>query len=128
MELASLISLFPVPVLPLPFQLPPFRQSLDLGFFIGNPSRLLWLPVGHMFAYSSPLTWLLHKLCLATLSDEVGQLDLVVSPLALAGFLGLHFTAMTLLPIGVLDTGQIVTGVFGIGLQHTYRQALASWL
>jgi hypothetical protein len=46
-----------------------------MGFFIGNWSRLLWLPVGseQMFAYSSPLTWLLQKLCLATLSNELGQ-------------------------------------------------------
>ncbi|CAK9858467.1 unnamed protein product [Sphagnum jensenii] len=71
-----------------------------------------------MFAYSSPLTWLLHKLSLATLSGEVGQLDLVVSPLALAGFLGLHFTAMALLPLGILDGGRIVTGVLGRGVQH----------
>jgi hypothetical protein len=81
MEVSSLISLFPAPVLPLP-----------------------------------------------TLSEEVGQLDLVVSPLALAGFLGLHFTEMTILPVGVLETDQIVTGVLGIGVQHTYQQALASWL
>jgi hypothetical protein len=66
MEVSSLISLFPAPVLPLP-----------------------------------------------TLSEEVGQLDLVVSPLALAGFLGLHFTEMTILPVGVLETDQIVTG--GVG-------------
>jgi hypothetical protein len=79
-----------------------------------------------MFAYSSPITWLLHKLCLATLSNELEQLDLVVSPLALAGFLGLHFTAITLLPVWILDTGQIVIGVLGIGVQHTYQQALAS--
>jgi hypothetical protein len=81
-----------------------------------------------MFACSSPLTWLLQKLCLATLSNELGQLDLVVSSLALAAFLVLHFTAMTLLPVRILDTGQIAIGVLGIGVQHTYQQALASWL
>jgi hypothetical protein len=72
-----------------------------------------------LFSYSSAFTWLVHKLSIATLSGEVGEdLNLVLSPLALAGVLGLHSTALGLLPVGIFDGGRIVTGIFGRDVQH----------
>lgn len=72
-----------------------------------------------LFSYSSAFTWLLHKLSIATLSSEMGEdLNLVLNPLALAGVLGLHATALSLLPVGILDGGRIVTGIWGREVQH----------
>lgn len=72
-----------------------------------------------LFSYSSVFTWLVHKLSIATLSSEVGEdLNLVLSPLALAGVLGLHSTALGLLPVGIFDGGRIVTGILGRDVQH----------
>lgn len=72
-----------------------------------------------LFRYSSAFTWLLHKLSIATLSGEMGEdLNLVLSPLALAGVLGLHSSALGLLPVGILDGGRIVTAIFGRDVQH----------
>ncbi|KAG0604477.1 hypothetical protein M758_10G175100 [Ceratodon purpureus] len=72
-----------------------------------------------LFSYSSAFSWLVHRLSIATLSGEVGEdLNLVLSPLALAGVLGLHSTALGLLPVGIFDGGRIVTGIFGRDVQH----------
>nr|PNR33264.1 hypothetical protein PHYPA_025207 [Physcomitrium patens] len=73
----------------------------------------------HLFSYSQLFSWLIHNLSVATISGEFGEdLNLVLNPLALAGVLGLHSTALGLLPVGIFDGGRIVTGIFGRDAQH----------
>lgn len=81
-------------------------RLLDLTGFVATPSDLL--------AHSGPLTWLMRQLSVAAAITEDGGLY-IISPWALAGILGLHVTAMGLLPIGVLDGGRIVTALIGRG-------------
>lgn len=81
--------------------------------------RGMFLVPDQIFSYSTTFTWLVHQLSIATLSgEESGDINLAVSPLALAGILGLHFTAMGLLPLGILDGGRIITSIFGRDVQH----------
>lgn len=61
---------------------------------------------------NSLLFWLLEH----TLADPTrlpNHLDLFHYPLLFAGFLGLFFTSLNLLPIGQLDGGHVVYGLFG---------------
>ncbi len=56
---------------------------------------------------------LLFKLLTYTVKGPIGKGDLMLHPLALAGWIGLFVTAVNLLPIGQLDGGHVSYALFG---------------
>eukprot|EP00897_Mesotaenium_endlicherianum_P010026 jgi/Mesen1/9051/ME000057S08469 len=73
-----------------------------------------------LFSYSGVFSDLASHLAAAVFvgEGEGSAAELAMLPTALAGLLGLHLTALSLLPIGILNGGRIVTGVFGRKAQH----------
>lgn len=63
---------------------------------------------GALVIFDSPP---LMKLCLAIFHPGVNTRDMLLSPIALAAWVGLFATALNLLPIGQLDGGHIVYSV-----------------
>jgi len=61
---------------------------------------------------NSILFWILSKLSLGNLPDGY---DVILHPIAFAGWIGLFITAMNLLPLGQLDGGHISYALLGRG-------------
>jgi len=59
---------------------------------------------------SSLLLSFLSQLILGTLPDEA---NLIMHPIAFAGWIGLFITALNLLPVGQLDGGHVIYALFG---------------
>ncbi|MBM3323641.1 site-2 protease family protein [candidate division WOR-3 bacterium] len=90
-----------------------------VGFLVALPVSLIGLLLSQPVVKSatrgielgSPLVFLmLSKLTHPNLAPE---LDLMLHPMAFAGWLGLFVTALNLLPVGQLDGGHIAYAVFG---------------
>jgi membrane-associated protease RseP (regulator of RpoE activity) len=59
------------------------------------------------------LFWLLQKLWVADEDLMPNQFELFHYPFLFAGYLALFFTALNLLPVGQLDGGHVIYGLFG---------------
>eukprot|EP00850_Spirogloea_muscicola_P008106 SM000042S15373 [mRNA] locus=s42:623983:627229:+ [translate_table: standard] len=63
------------------------------------------------------LTWMAGHLSQAVYNDH-NFLVMAIGPYSLAGLLGLQFTALNLIPLGILDGGRLVTAISGRRSQH----------
>lgn len=59
--------------------------------------------------------------------DVTGDVDLLLHPLAFAGWFGLFVTALNLLPVGQLDGGHIIYSIFGKKSTFIYRVAIIAF-
>lgn len=74
-----------------------------------------------MYLGESLLFKLLTKLTVPNLTPD---LDIMLSPMAFAGWAGLFVTSLNLLPIGQLDGGHVLYGLFGQSAQRAYLAAI----
>lgn len=72
-----------------------------------------------LFNYSAILSDFATQLSTAILATEDGGSLIAIRPLALAGVMGLHITAFSLLPAGCLNGGRILQGVGGTFIHST---------
>ena len=72
---------------------------------------------------NSPLLSFLQWLCLGNLPPST---DVVLHPLAYAGWVGLFITSLNLLPTGQLDGGHIIYALFGRHSKVIFRLTLVS--
>jgi len=70
---------------------------------------------------------LFHFLTKLLRPEITGDVDLMLHPLAFAGWFGLFVTALNLLPIGQLDGGHIVYSIFGKKSTYIYRVAIIAF-
>ncbi len=99
------------------------RQLFDIGIAGPLAGLVVAIPVvcvGVMQAraveYSGPVTFhdpLLIQALVHWLRPEVGDLGLEMSPLLMAGWVGLLVTGLNMLPISQLDGGHITYAIFG---------------
>ncbi|GJP30587.1 hypothetical protein CLOM_g4114 [Closterium sp. NIES-68] len=60
----------------------------------------------------------------STVSTGASTVELAVNPLILAGLLGVNLSSLSLLPVGILDGGRIITALFGRKQQHAVSMGL----
>jgi membrane-associated protease RseP (regulator of RpoE activity) len=70
---------------------------------------------------NSPLLSLLQWICLGSLPPGT---DVVLHPIAYAGWVGLFITSLNLLPTGQLDGGHIIYALFGRHSRFIFRLTL----
>eukprot|EP00850_Spirogloea_muscicola_P007657 SM000039S14487 [mRNA] locus=s39:466378:468708:+ [translate_table: standard] len=76
----------------------PISDSLLQGSLVEVPADL--------FSSSNLLTWMAGHLSQAVYNDH-NSLVMAIGPYSLAGLLGLQFTALNLIPLGILDGGAL---------------------
>jgi len=72
----------------------------------------MWLPQPANFGNISPLLYWL-KYFFTGLPYPAGGMDVTMNSIALAGWAGLLVTGLNLIPVGQLDGGHLIYGVFG---------------
>jgi membrane-associated protease RseP (regulator of RpoE activity) len=97
--------------------LPLYIAGLLMSEVIVNPPMLE--PGSALIFGDSVLTWGLGYLIWGAI--PAGQ-DLLLHPLAFAGWVGLFVTALNLVPLGQLDGGHITTAMFGNGYAKVARR------
>ncbi len=121
--LAGLIVAIPVlviglilsPVDTLPTVLPEgfmFEGNSILYLFLKYLVHGAWLPQPESFSSAGPLVhWV--KYFFTGLPTPVGGVDVLIHPVAWAGWAGLLITSLNLLPAGQLDGGHLIYALFG---------------
>ncbi len=95
--------------------------AIGLGLLLSNPVPVRELPQ-ETVKLSSPLFFsLIQKVVLGELPKGY---DLVLHPMAYAGWVGLFVTALNLLPIGQLDGGHVIYALFGPNSRVIFRWAI----
>lgn len=61
------------------------------------------------------------------IGDNPANYDILLHPLAYAGWAGLFFTALNLLPIGQLDGGHVIYALFGTKTRYIYPVSIAGF-
>jgi membrane-associated protease RseP (regulator of RpoE activity) len=84
---------------------------------IGPVSEETGISLGNslLFTFLSRLVW----------GEIPSQLDLILHPVAFAGWIGLLVTCINLLPAGQLDGGHVAYAIFGSGQKHLGRIMIA---
>jgi len=72
----------------------------------------MWLPMPVDFGGLSPLVYWI-KYFFTGLPLPVGGIDVTMNSVALAGWAGLLVTGLNLIPVGQLDGGHLIYGIFG---------------
>ena len=84
--------------------------AVIVGFLLSEIVEVSHLAPGSMSLGNSPLLSLLQRIVLGNLPPGT---DVVLHPIAYAGWVGLFITALNLLPAGQLDGGHIIYALFG---------------
>jgi Zn-dependent protease len=114
------------PLAGLVFAIPALLIGLQQSqIVIGNPPATDMLHTGVQLG-SSFLLAILAKIALG--ADTIQGHQLMLHPLAFAGWLGLFVTALNLLPIGQLDGGHIAHALFGAKRGHAISVGALSTL
>jgi len=84
--------------------------AVVVGFLLSEVADTSQLPLHSMSLGNSPLLSFLQWLVLGSLPAGT---DVVLHPIAYAGWVGLFITSLNLLPTGQLDGGHIIYALFG---------------
>jgi len=90
---------------------------LWIGFLNSQVSFESSLEGPNLFFGSSLILWVMTELVLGV-NPMVTEVTISLHPLAYAGWLGMFFTALNLLPMGQLDGGHVVYSLFNS--RHAY--------
>ena len=97
--------------------------AVIVGFLLSEVVYVSQLPAHSMSLGNSPLLSLLQRIVLGDLPSGT---DVVLHPIASAGWVGLFITALNLLPAGQLDGGHIIYALFGRHSKIIFRLTLLS--
>jgi len=95
--------------------------AVVVGLLLSEVVDVSELPPASMILGNSPLFSLLQRIVLGALPP---QTDVILHPLAYAGWVGLFITALNLLPAGQLDGGHIIYSIFGRHSRTIFRLTL----
>lgn len=95
--------------------------AVVLGLLLSDVVDASQLPAGSITLGNSPLFSLLQRLVLGSLPPDA---DVVLHPIAYAGWVGLFITSLNLLPAGQLDGGHIIYSLFGPHSKIIFRLTL----
>lgn len=95
--------------------------AVIVGFHLSEVADVSQLATGTMSLGNSPLLSLLQRIVLGKLPPGT---DVVLHPIAYAGWVGLFITALNLLPAGQLDGGHIIYALFGPHSKVIFRLTL----
>ena len=95
--------------------------AVVIGLLLSDVVAIAQLPPESISLGESPLFFLLQRIVVGSLSDHS---DIVLHPLAYAGWVGLFITALNLLPAGQLDGGHIIYALFGRHSKMIFRLTL----
>jgi membrane-associated protease RseP (regulator of RpoE activity) len=84
--------------------------ALIVGFLLSDVMDVSQLPDHSMSLGNSPLLSLLQRIVMGDLPPDK---DVILHPIAYAGWVGLFITSLNLLPAGQLDGGHIIYALFG---------------
>lgn len=96
--------------------------AVIIGLLLSDVVALAQIPPESISLGNSPLFSLLQRIVIGSLPDHS---DIVLHPLAYAGWVGLFITALNLLPAGQLDGGHIIYALFGRHSKVIFRLTLA---
>lgn len=95
--------------------------SVVVGFLLSEVVDVSQLPAHSISLGNSPLLSLLQWLALGVLPPGT---DVILHPIAYAGWVGLFITSLNLLPAGQLDGGHIIYSLFGPHSKIIFRLTL----
>ena len=95
--------------------------AVIVGFLLSEVVDVTHLPNHSMSLGNSPLFSVLQRLVLGNLPPGT---DVVLHPIAYAGWVGLFITSLNLLPAGQLDGGHIIYALFGPHSKIIFRLTL----
>jgi membrane-associated protease RseP (regulator of RpoE activity) len=95
--------------------------AVVVGFILSEVVDVSQLPAHTMSLGNSPLLSLLQRIALGDLPPDT---DVILHPIAYAGWVGLFITALNLLPAGQLDGGHIIYALFGPHSKIIFRLTL----
>jgi membrane-associated protease RseP (regulator of RpoE activity) len=95
--------------------------AVIVGFLLSDVVDVSQLPADSMSLGDSPLLSLLQWVALGPLPPGT---DVVLHPIAYAGWVGLFITSLNLLPTGQLDGGHIIYALFGSHSKVIFRLTL----
>ncbi|MBW2039423.1 MAG: site-2 protease family protein [Deltaproteobacteria bacterium] len=95
--------------------------AVVVGLSLSEVVDVSRLPANSLVLGNPPLFSLLQKLVLGNLPPDT---DVVLHPVAYAGWVGLFVTALNLLPAGQLDGGHIIYSLFGPYSKFIFRLTL----
>lgn len=99
--------------------------AIALGLLWSKPVPVSHLPETTIRLSSPPFFSFLEKVLVGPLPKDY---DLVLHPMAYAGWVGLFVTALNLLPIGQLDGGHVIYAVFGPRSRMVFRWTMVALL
>ncbi len=95
--------------------------AVVLGLLLSDVVDVSQLPSDSISLGNSPLFYLLQRMVLGKLPPDT---DVVLHPIAYAGWVGLFITSLNLLPAGQLDGGHIIYSLFGPHSKIIFRLTL----
>lgn len=95
--------------------------AVVVGLLLSEVVDVSKLPDHSTSLGNSPLLSLLQRICLGDLPPGT---DVVLHPIAYAGWVGLFITSLNLLPTGQLDGGHIIYALFGSHSKIIFRLTL----
>jgi membrane-associated protease RseP (regulator of RpoE activity) len=95
--------------------------AVVVGFLLSEVVQVSQLPAQTTSLGNSPLLSLLQRIVLGDLPPGT---DVVLHPIAYAGWVGLFITSLNLLPTGQLDGGHIIYALFGPHSKIIFRLTL----
>jgi len=102
------------------------------GFIVSIPFIIIGIKLSAVQRVTEEITYLqlgdplLFQLLQKVLIGEIPDgYDLLLHPIAYAGWVGLFVTALNLLPVGQLDGGHVIYSIFGNKSKWVYRITIA---